>query len=468
MPKRIRSPVELMKYLPGKDCNQCGFQACFLFAMSLLERTTTLDECTNLTEEQKNVLKRLLAPPMREITIGTGDRAVKIGGEEVVYRHELSFFNPTAIAIDVWDTMSEDSLTNRVKEIEGFQIKRFGKILKLDAIAVRSVSGNVNKFTNTVSRVSSMTNMPLILCSLDPNILKAGLKVIEDKKPLLYAATKENWRELLEMAKSYGAPVVLSSPGDINTLGSLSKTFSENGVPDIILDPGTFYQFGAMIDSLSNFMVLRRACVEESVKELSYPVMGVPAFITLSFKDPLDAVYAETSFASALIVRGVKLLIMHSLYAWNMLSLFYLRQGVYTHPKVETSMTPGIYPFNNPNELSPLMVTSNYTLTYGIVSADIERHGVPAYLLVIDTKGLSVDTAVGSGDFSAENIADAIDEYKVKEKIKHRVMIIPQVAAEIVEDLKEDLPEWEIIVGPRDSSEIGPFLKDRWKNLIKF
>ncbi|MHC1566662.1 MAG: acetyl-CoA decarbonylase/synthase complex subunit gamma [Candidatus Syntropharchaeia archaeon] len=464
--ERVRSPVELVKYLPGEDCEKCGFDSCFEFALSLIERTVRPEKCPVLTEKGLKKIKDLLAPPMYEITFGVGEKAVTIGGEEAMHREDLAFFGKTVIAIDVWDTLSDVRLEGRIEEIKNLKIERFKEVFEVDAISLRSVSGDPKTFRKLVSKVSEATDLPLILCSFDPKVLEAGVRVVKDKKPLLYAATKDNWSEVLRIAKKYNTAVAIFSPNDLDTLGSIAKTFSKEGINDLVLDPGTFCEPGSIVQTFSNLTMLRRACVEDKVKEVSYPTMAVPAIFTLSFSNKIKGVQYETFLANALITRGINLLIVSSTHVWAFMPMVYLREGIFKHPKLEAVVDPGLYEFSEPDRMSPLMVTSNYSLTYGIVSGDIERGKIPCYLLVVDTGGLSVDTAVGSGDFSGDAIAEAVEEYNIEEKIDHRVIIIPQVAAEIKEEVEEALPDWKVIVGPKDSTEIPHFLKDRWKEFL--
>ena len=466
---RIRSPVEISKHLPGENCGGCGAETCFEFALLLTEKRVSIDQCTHLSEVGRKALWRILAPPMKEVTFGSGVRSVRMGGEEVMYRHELTFLNQTVIAIDVWDTMCEDELVKRLKEATEFVIKKIehDAELRINAIAIRCVSGDKTKFAELVSKVIKLTDLPLILCSLDPDILEAGLKVAKDVKPLIYAATKNNWSKLLELAEKYKPAVALSAPGDLNALGSLAKIFSEKGIEDLVLDPSTFYDPSTLTDSKSAILALRKACVENEVKEISYPAMAVPASIHACVKDPEEAAYLESCLCAALITKGISLLITHSISPQIWLSLTYLRLSIFKHPKLAVGIKSGLYEFNEPDQYSPLLISGNCTLTFNIVSGDLGRSKVPSFLLVVDTKGLTVDTAVGSGDFSADVIADFVDKCKVEEKIKHKILIIPGVASDLLNDLKTTLPNWRILIGPKDSKEISKFVKTEYEKQLK-
>ncbi|MCW7076054.1 MAG: acetyl-CoA decarbonylase/synthase complex subunit gamma [Candidatus Syntrophoarchaeum sp.] len=465
MAERVKSPAEVMKLLPQEDCGECDADSCFEFALKLVERTTTVDKCPKLKKAATKKIKRLLAPPMAEITFGSGDKAIMTGGEEVMHREELAFFGKTVIAYDVWDTMSDDRLVERINEIANMNFIRFKDTFYVDAIAVRSVSGDPIKFKNAVKKVADTTDLPVILCSLDPKVLKAGAKVLKGKKPLLYAATKDNWEKVLEIAKEFETAVAVFAPNDLEMLGSIAATFAREGVTDLILDPGTFVEAESITDMLSNISLLRRACVKAGIPELSYPVMGVPAVAAMSFKSGKKGAHYENYLANMLVTKGVNLLILHYPNLWEFMPIVYNREGMFKHPKLESAVDPDLYAFNEPDENSPLMVTANYTLTYGIVSGDLDRYRVKCWMLVIDTNALSVDTAVGSGDFCADAIVEHMEEFDVEDKVAHRILIIPRVAAEILPELREALPEWNVVLGPKDSSEIATFLTEEWQNL---
>jgi len=466
MAEKVKSPAEVMKLLPQEDCGECGCDSCFEFALKLVERTTTVDKCPKLKKSALKKIKNMLAPPMAEISFGSGDKMVTTGGEEVMHREELAFFGKTIIAYDVWDTMSEERLVERVNDIASMSFVRFKVQYNVDAIAIRSVSGDPTKFKNTVKKVADTTDLPIILCSLDPKVLKAGAKVLKGKKPLLYAATKDNWEKVLEIAKEYETAVAIFSPLDLDMLGSIAATFAREGINDLILDPGTFCEPDSITEMLSNISLLRRACVKAGVKELSYPVMTVPAVASMSFKNKKMAAHYENYLANLFVTKGVNLMILHFPEIWEFMPVVYLREGIFKHPKLESAIDPDLYAFNDPDEMSPLMVTSNYTLTYGIVSGDLDRYRVKCWMLVIDTNALSVDTAVGSGDFCADNIVEHMEEFDVESKIKHRILIIPRVAAEILPELREALPDWKVVLGPKDSSEIATFLTEEWEKLL--
>jgi acetyl-CoA decarbonylase/synthase complex subunit gamma len=243
------------------------------FASHMIDRSLKLEDCPPLLEDKfkKKYLKlaELLAPEIREVMIGTGEHAVSVGGDDILYRHQLTFFNQPALAVDVWDTMSEDELTERIKFINEYKKFYVGRFLRLDMVAIRCTSGDPDKFKQAVTSVAGNTELPLILCSLDPKVLKAGLEVVADRKPLLYAATKDNWQDVADLVMEYDVPLVLFSPDDLDTLKSLAATFLEMGRDDLVLDPGTNPQGKSLRESFENFLMIRRAGIKEGQRDIA-------------------------------------------------------------------------------------------------------------------------------------------------------------------------------------------------------
>jgi len=273
------SPIDVYKLLPKTNCKECGQENCMAFATKIVNREVSIDSCKPLfkKEYEKNYaqLKELLKPAVQEVTVGVGEKAKKLGGKLVMYRHEFTYTNPTAIAIDVTDEMSENELTSRIKKTENFSFEYIGYTLKLDMIAVRCTSGDAEKFKSTVKKVSETTNLPFVICALNPAVAEAGLMAAPKAKPLIYAANTENWKDMAELALMYNCPLVVSAPNDLNTLVSLTKTLKAYGVKDLVLDPGTFLNEG-LGTTLNNFTMLRRAACKGGEELAGYPLMAVP------------------------------------------------------------------------------------------------------------------------------------------------------------------------------------------------
>jgi acetyl-CoA decarbonylase/synthase complex subunit gamma len=463
---RELSPIDVYMMLPKTNCKKCGLENCMAFATKLVNRETALELCTPILEKQYEKayekLWNMLKPQVKEVSVGAGDNAVKIGGKLVMYRHELAYFNPTAIAIEVSDEMPEEEILIRVKKTEGFSYIYIGRELKLNMVAVRSTSNDPEKFKVTVKKVAENTNLPLILCSFQPEVIEAGLMTAPKARPLVYAATKNNWKDMAELAIMYNCPLVVFAPNDLKLLRSLTKTLLEYGVQDLVLDPGTFPNEG-LADTISNLTMLRRAACKRGDELLGFPLVGVPLTAWTERSDlPEVNMWNEAYMASMLINRYADVLIMHSIEGWMLLPITILRQNIYTDPRKPVAVESGIKVFGQPDENSPVMMTTNFALTYYTVASDIEQSGVNCYLIVVDTEGLAVDSSVAGRKLTADKVAETIKSVKAEEKVKHRKLIIPGKAARLSGEIQE-LSGWEVLVGPRDSSDIPKFLQEKWQ-----
>ncbi len=462
---RELSPLDVYMLLPRTNCGKCKEKNCMAFAAKVVNREVAIEECPPLLEDKYEneyaKLKGLLAPAVKEVTIGVGDGSVKIGGKLVMYRHEFTYSNPTPVAIDVTDDVPEGEVLERVKAVEGFTYNYIGRKLNLDMIAVRSTSDDPVKFKSTVEKVAGATRLPLILCSLDPDVMEAALRSVYERRPLIYAATKDNWRRMAELALMYNCPLTIFAPNDLGLLRSLAKTIVEYGVEDLVLDLGTFPEDG-LSDTLNNLTMIRRNACKGGDKLLGFPLLGTPITVWLKKDAPKELLqWREAYLASMLMARYTDLLIMHSMEGWVLLPNVIWRFNIYTDPRKPVSIEPGLKILGEPDENSPVMFTTNYALTFFTVESDIKSSGVDCYLIVVDTGGHSVESSVAGRLLTAETITDALKKSGVEEKVKHRCLIIPGLAARLSGEIEEKTG-WHILVGPRDSSGIPAFLKDNW------
>ena len=463
--KKKVGPMDIYPLLPKTNCGKCEPKVCMGFAVKLAERSATLDECPPIFEARYKAnlekLKELLAPPVKEVVIGVGDRQVKIGGEQVLRRHELRWFNPTAIAIVVNDEMPEDELLERVKLAKEYKYTYIGRDLKLNLVAIRSTSMDPAKFERAVRKIAEATDMPLILWSFDPHVLERGLLMIQGRRPLLYAATKENWKRMGELALRYNCPLAIYSPNDPGVLRSLANTLRAWGLEDLALDPGAEFGEG-LVNTINNLTMLRVAACKQEDELSGFPLVGSPATVWEGEgRSPEVIKWEEACLASMMMLRYADLLMVSSAEIWTLLPLVMLRENVYTDPRKPTAVEPGLRIIGKPNEDSPVMFTSNFALTHFTVSSDIESAKIYCYLLVVDTEGLSVESSIAGRKLTAEKVAEAMEKAKIEEKVSHRKLIIPAFASRLSGEI-EDLTKWEVMVGPRDSSGIPEFISKYW------
>jgi acetyl-CoA decarbonylase/synthase complex subunit gamma len=471
MPWKAISPIEIYKFLPRTNCQKCGEENCMAFAAKLVNMETKLDKCAPLIEEEKykanyEKIWNIIKPAVKEIIVKRGDISIKIGGEYVMYRHDLTYINPPPIALDVDDEMDENEIINRVKFTENFSYTYTGINLKLDMIAIRSVSEDPKKFMKAVKIVMENTKLPIMLCSFKPEIIEAGLSLLKNDRPLIYAATESNWNEMAKLAKEYKCPLAVFSPGDMDGLLTITKNLLDNGISDLILDPGTFVGNG-LSTTINSLVAIRWKACEEGDPLYGFPTMGVPMTAWFLIDgDKLKKATWEAITAASLIVNHVSLLIMHSIEGWVLLPITILRRNIYTDPRKPVSVKPELKIIGNPNEWSPVFVTSNFVLTYYLVSGDIENSKIDSYLLIVDTEGYAVDVATAANKFVPDKFKEVIDASGLEKKVKHRILIIPRKAAKISGEV-EDAIKWRVIVGPSDSSEIPAFIKNEWPKILE-
>jgi acetyl-CoA decarbonylase/synthase complex subunit gamma len=442
--------IEIFKLLPKTNCKECGDPTCLAFAMKLAAGKAELSACPYVSDEAKAKLSEASAPPILPVTIGTGDRALKVGGETVMFRHEKRFENPPGLAILISDSMDDAEVGRRLEKLKKLEYERIGLTLRANLIAVKSDTGDKAKFAALVGKVKQGSDGGIILMSDNPDVMAAGLAACADRKPLLYAATEANWEKMAELAKANSCPLVVKADG-LEKLAELTAKLTEAGIKDMVIDPGSRKLRQAFEDQV----IIRSAALVKKFRPLGFPTIIFPAEMT---DDPMK----EAVIASIFVAKYGGIIVLSDFYGESLFPLLVERLNIYTDPQRPLATTEGIYEINSPNEDSPVLITSNFSLTYFIVSGEIETSRVPSYLLVKDTEGLSVMTAWAAGKFVADAIAPFVKKCGIADKVKHRKLIIPGYAAAESGGLEEELSDWEVQVGPREGSNIPAYLKT-WK-----
>lgn len=451
--------MDVYRLLPKTNCAKCGEASCMAFATKLSEKETDLELCTQLAADEFDKLADLLAPAVREIIIGKGEKATIVGGDEVLYRYELTYYNQTPLVIDIADDMDEAAFDERVKKIEETQFERTGELLTLDAIALRNKSGDASKFKEAAEKLKS-SSLALVLCSFDVEAMKAALEVVGDERPLIYGATENNIEEMASLALEYDCPITLFVPNDPEKMKVLSSTLRSKGITDIILDPGTYVGDG-IGDTLDNFIMIRRLAVEERDNDFRFPIMGLPALTWMNGEgDEVNTAIKEATIAATLINKYADIMIIHGTEIWELIPVLTLRQSIFTDPRKPQAVDAGVYEFGEVTEDSPVALTTNFALTYYTVEGDLKSGKANGYLLVLDTEGRAVDVAVAGGQFNGKAVADLIKECGIEDKVKTRKMVIPGLGAPTSGEIEDDTG-WEVVVGPRDSSALSDFLRDK-------
>lgn len=442
--------IEIYKKLPKTNCGKCGVPTCLAFAMQLATGKAELSACPYVTDEVKAELSEASAPPIRPVAIGVEDGAFKTGGETVMFRHEKTFINPTGIAIMVTDEMDAARIEEKIKKFNEFRYERIGIILKPDLIAIKSNTGDPAKFETIVNKIKGKIKGGIILISNNPDVMAAGVKDCKELKPLLYAANKDNVDKMASLAKENSCPLAVYGK-NLDELAELTQKLTGDGLKDLVIDSGA----RNLRQVLEDQIIIRRAPLLNKFRPLGFPTITFPCEMT---ENPME----ESLIASTLIAKYAGIIVLSDFYGESLFPLLVTRLNIFTDPQRPMATQEGIYEIGKPDENSPLLVTSNFSLTYFIVSGEIETSRVPSWLLVQNSDGLSVLTAWAANKFGAETIAALVKKSGIADKVKHKKLIIPGAVARISGELEEELPGWEIIIGPREAAHIPMFLK-QWK-----
>jgi len=442
------SGVEIFKLLPKTNCKKCGHPTCLAFAMKLAQRQATLESCPDVSEEAKRILGEASAPPVRPITFGTGSKAVKMGEETVLFRHEKKFVNPCLFSVEIKDTASESEIADMAAQVAGSEIDRVGQKLRIDGIALTNASNDAGKFEAAAKVVAAKApDVPVILCTTDPRAAETAVKIFAGKRPIVYGANASNFEAMANIAKASRAILGVAANG-LDELSGLTEKIKALGVEDMVIDSGA----RKAKDVVEHNTFIRRAAIKKNFKPLGYPVINFMQRDN-SLHEAMIAVFGVTKYASIVVLSSIE--------KWKNLALFTLRQNIYTDPQVPMQVEQKIYPIGDAKADSPLFITSNFSLTYFIVSGEIENSKVPSRLAVLDCEGLSVLTGWAAGKFTASKIAQFITDSGIDKEISHKELIIPGYVAILSGSIEDKLPGWKITVGPREANAIPAFLKAR-------
>jgi acetyl-CoA decarbonylase/synthase complex subunit gamma len=440
--------IQIFKSLPKTNCGECGVPTCLAFAMNLASGKAELDSCPYVSDEAREMLAEASAPPIRSVSIGAGVRALKVGGETVMFRHEKTFYSPTGLAAIISADGDTGALENKLKEWNAFQYERVGLNLRPELVALRDTNGDPAGFAAAAKKIAEESEFGLILISDNIDVMKAGVEACAFKKPLLYAATSENAEQMGTLAKENKVPLAIKGK-NLEEVISLSDKMTGMGLKDLVLDSGS----RGMKQVFEDQVVIRRAALKAGNRSLGFPTITFPC-------DMASNLDMETVIASMLIAKYAGIVVLSDFKGESLFPMLLERLNIFTDPQRPMTVTQGIYEIGGPDENSPVLVTTNFSLTYFIVSGEVEGSRVPSWLLIMDTEGLSVMTAWAAGKFSGDAVGTFVKKCGIADKVAHKRIVIPGYAAGISGEMEEELPDWEIMIGPRDASLIPKFLKE--------
>jgi acetyl-CoA decarbonylase/synthase complex subunit gamma len=440
--------LDIYKLLPKTNCGECKSPTCLAFAMRVAQKQATIEDCPYVTEEAKAELGAASAPPIQLVCMGGDENKVEVGNETVMFRHEETFHHPAGVAVTVSDNLSEDEVAARADKIVHLIFERVGTRIAVDMVCVNNDSGDPAKFAAAAKIVAEKCPMALILNSENPDALKAALDVCGDKRPLLYGATPDNYEAVAALASEKNCPVGAKADG-LEALADLTQKIAAAGVKEIVVDSGT----RGVRETLEDLTKVRRYALKKTFRPLGYPQI---AFAT-NGDDPILTVLKAATY----MAKYAGIVVTDAIEPWQLMPLLTVRQNIYTDPRSPIQVESGIHKVGEPTGDSPLLLTTNFSLTYYTVEGDVESSKVPANILVVDTEGTSVLTAWAAEKFTSEQIAAAMEKSEVEAVAPHKKIVIPGLIAVESGKLQEETG-WEVIVGPKESSGIPSYLKANW------
>jgi acetyl-CoA decarbonylase/synthase complex subunit gamma len=433
------SGIQIYKLLPQTNCKECGFPTCLAFAMKLAAKQVELSACPYVSETSKEQLAESSAPPIRLVTLKSNGYEVKAGNEVVLFRHEKTFYNKPGLFIRVRDDRPLEEAKATVASAEAYAVNYVGMDLTLDGFAVESVSGDPAMFAALVSAVRTASHRPLILVSRDPAVISAGLRAVDGERPLVCGADASNWEAMADLVKQHQAALVVSGQS-LEELAELTEKIKAKGIEDLVLDPA-----GQDLSAQLGFNTqIRRLAIKKNFRALGYPTIAFPS-------SPAAAAQAISKYAGFIVLNDFAEELVYP--------LLVLTQNIYTDPQKPIQVQPGVYEINSPKPEDPVLITTNFSITYFSVANEVESSGLPAWLVVTDAEGMSVLTAWAAGKFDAERIAKAIKAFNVADKVSRKRVVLPGHVAVLSGELEAELPDWEVRVGPREAVDLPKFLK---------
>ncbi len=437
------SGLDIFKLLPKTNCGDCGVPTCMAFAMKLAQKKAELSECPHASEEAKATLGAASEPPIRLVKIGN-QSSLEVGNETVMFRHDKTFFHQTGIAIELRSSEDQGKLLSRIKEIEQYQVERVGEKLKTDLFFITQDSQDKGDFLNAIKLVKKNSAKGIILDCSDKNVLREALELLKDDRPAIFLR-QELADQDIELAKTSQASLILTSQSFEELAGQTEKARSA-GLNDLILN----LESQEVGHQLQDNTILRRSALKKNFKPFGYPL-----FSYIQAENGLELI----AKASVFLCKYDSVIVLPRYDKALLYALFTLRQNIYTDPQKPIQVDPKVYPIGEPTPESPVFVTTNFSLTYFIVSGEIENSGLSAHLVVTDTEGQSVLTAWAAGKFVGEKVAKFIKDIKFEQQVRTRKIVIPGFASQISGDLEEHLPGWEVVVGCQEASDIPSFVK---------
>jgi acetyl-CoA decarbonylase/synthase complex subunit gamma len=439
--------LDIYKKLPKENCKECGLPTCLAFAMKVAAGQAGLDKCPRLSDAARGELGEASAPPQRLVKIGTGDKAVEIGQETVLFRHEEKFHHGTAVALTLSDKGDEAALKEACASFKQLAFTRVGETIHPDMIALMNDSGSAGTFAAAANTVAAAIDVPVVLVGTREAVEAAATGPLAGKKPLLYCRGDVAADALAELAKKTGSPVCVA--GSLEQVAEAVEALGKLGVKDVIISAGPCGPAGTL-DFLTRS---RRAALRKKFRPLGCPALAIAIGQDKALA-ALDACTYVAKYAGVVVSD-----------AWQphlLVPVLTTRQNIYTDPQKPVQVEAKLYEIGEVTPQSPILVTTNFSLSYYSVEAEAEASRMGCRILAVDTEGTSVLTAWAADKFNAETITSALKSCKAEEIVSHRKLILPGHVAVLAASVTDE-SGWEVLVGPKEATGLAPYLKNEWK-----
>ncbi|MCJ7543556.1 MAG: acetyl-CoA decarbonylase/synthase complex subunit gamma [Phycisphaerae bacterium] len=444
--------LDIYKRLPKENCRECGVPTCLAFAMKVAAGQAGLSECPRLSEEARAELSEASAPPQRLVKIGPEQKLIEVGQETVLFRHDEKFYHPTAVALRVSDDQDPEAIRRACSAFRSLQFPRVGEILQADMIALVNESDSPQKMSAAAEIVSKELGVPMVLMSRrGESLAAAATGPLAGARPVLYCPPEisaGDWAALADLAQKTAAPLCVA--GELNTVAERVEALGAKGAKNVLISPGDVAPSAA----LAFLTRSRRAALNKKYRPLGCPVLAIAA--------GADKVAAALD-ACAYVCKYAAVIVSDAWEPYLLLPILTIRQNIYTDPQKPVQVEAKLYEIGEVAQTSPLLVTTNFSLSYYAVESEVEASRIPCRILAVDTEGTSVLTSWASDKFNPKTITAALKSAGAEGKVKHHRLVIPGLVAVMAAPLGEE-SGWEVLVGPKEASGIGPFLKSEWKS----
>jgi len=232
---------------------------------------------------------------IREITLGSGDKAVKVGGESAYpfYTFDAEMPHLPKIAMEVYDAIPEDWADTAIepfKDVLDDPVKWARKCidiyqaeiicLQLSSTDPNGLDRNVDEAADIVRKVAEAIDVPLIVWGTanhekDTAVLNKVCEACKGKNLVIGPLEEGDYKNIAPTAMACGHTIIASSPIDINLAKQLNILLANIGVPDnkILIDP-TVSSIGYGIEyAYSVIERIRIAALAQNDEKLQFPII---------------------------------------------------------------------------------------------------------------------------------------------------------------------------------------------------